>query len=121
MSKGKWVVRKKVANSASNLLTEQVVGHILKDGWSASRINTTGIWVEEKQCFISGGGRNGFSDVCACIKGRAVAIEIKIGDDEPNKDQLDFAIEWVNAGGIYLIIKTEEQFLFNYNFLLKNI
>jgi len=116
--RGKWVLKEGVM-SGTNDITESIKQHILRDGWSASRINTTGIWVEEKQCFISGGGRNGFSDIAACIMGIGVAIEVKKGKDEQRKKQIEFQAEWEAAGGLYIIAPTYREFIPVYEKLIK--
>jgi Holliday junction resolvase len=71
-------------------------------------VNTTGIP-------LSGGGmrsnsKRGISDIIAIINGRAVCIEVKIGNDKQSHVQESFERSVVNAGGVYLIAKDFDSF-----------
>lgn len=50
-------------------------------------------------------GLVGSSDILACIKGRFVAIEAKVGKDPQRKHQADFETAVVAAGGIYILAR----------------
>lgn len=45
-------------------------------------------------------GKKGRLDICACIQGRFVAIDAKIGRDNLTADQVRFANAVIAAGGI---------------------
>ena len=45
-------------------------------------------------------GKKGRLDICACVKGRFVSIDAKIGRDNLKPDQIKFANAVIAAGGI---------------------
>lgn len=108
----------KRVEATTNNLTKGIINTILLAGFSASRINTQGQYVEHLNGYKEGGyrpsgGRNGFSDVCACICGRAVAIEVKNArtSDTMADDQKKFRKEWEAAGGIYYACPSWQDFI----------
>lgn len=50
-------------------------------------------------------GREGASDIVACIDGRFVAIEVKVGFDDWRDEQQAFAAAARKAGGIYVLAR----------------
>jgi len=57
-------------------------------------------------------GQNvGHADVSAIIQGRFVAVEVKIGKDRQSDKQKEFERELVKSGGVYIIVKTWEDFI----------
>lgn len=111
---------KRVPLTANNL-TAGVINFLKIQGHSASRINTAGVYDPATGRFRRTGGRKGFADICACIKGRAVAIEIKIGADKLSEHQVEFKNEWESAGGVFYECKNYTDFLTWYNDLFKKI
>lgn len=129
MAKHRRVVVKTMDATTTNA-QKLIISFLLYHGHSASRINTMGYWNEKAQSYIEGGARKGFSDIAVCIKdrngiGRAVAIEVKIGNDEPNADQIKFKAEWERAGGIHYYAEGEtpqeayENFMVWYNGIME--
>lgn len=51
-------------------------------------------------------GLPGSSDVIACIGGRFVGIEAKVGRDHQSAKQADFAAAVRRAGGIYILARS---------------
>ena len=118
----------------ANGLTQAVIAVIRCAGYQAERINTTGRQIDNRKEFIDvvgirrtvgsitwipGTGTKGSADISATIKGRSVKIEIKIGRDRQSQAQLDYQADIERAGGIYVIIKTLEDFFQWFdNFLL---
>ena len=95
-------------NQASNLLTRQVINLI---NWKYGRAYRI-----QKGVLPIAGGRfrpvcmeNGLADIWACISGRMVWIEIKIGKDKLSQDQLKQKELLEKAGGIFIEGKTFEQ------------
>jgi hypothetical protein len=95
-------------NSASNLLTRQVISLI---NWKYGRAYRI-----QKGVLPTVGGRfrpvcmeNGLADVWACIGGRMVWIEIKIGKDKLSQDQLKQKELLERAGGIFIEGRSFEQ------------
>ena len=50
-------------------------------------------------------GSPGASDLIACIEGKFVAIEVKVGKDPWRKDQRDFGLAVEAAGGLYVLAR----------------
>lgn len=122
MAKGKFV--KKTVPKTTNNITLGIINQILSDGWSASRINTTGIYDANIGSFRRSGGRKGFSDVAACINCLFVVIEVKneaTGDKLKKQDQIDFINEVKAAGGITYIAESMDGFNQWYFFELPGI
>lgn len=103
------MTRTKTIPESANSITEGIINMILNDGYSARRINTTGIFREELQQYTRSGMEPGFSDIIACIAGMYVAIEVKFKRDRMRTGQQIFQKEVEQAGGIYVVIKTWEQ------------
>lgn len=95
----------------ANELTKAIVAHIYCNGGFAARINSTGIYKQSEGRFIKSGSRNGMADVNACIKGKHIQIEIKVGSDKPRAAQLQVQKEVEKAGGIYIFVKTFDDYL----------
>ncbi len=55
--------------------------------------------------------QNGISDLDAVIHGRAVKIEIKIGNDKMSQAQHDYKRQIENAKGYYLVIRNLQEFM----------
>lgn len=128
------IATKKYDVRKANGLTQAVIAVIRCAGYQAERINTTGRQIDNRKEFIDvvgirrtvgsltwipGTGTKGSADISATIKGRSVKIEIKIGRDRQSQAQLDYQADVERAGGIYVIIKTLEDFFQWFdNFLL---
>lgn len=56
------------------------------------------------------GMNKGLPDVITCVSGRFIGLEIKIGKDRQSQDQKDMQAGIEASEGVYLIIKTYEQF-----------
>lgn len=54
-------------------------------------------------------GLPGSSDVLACINGRMVGIEAKVGADRQRKNQCNFADAMRKAGGIYILARSVDD------------
>ncbi|HEA64720.1 MAG TPA: VRR-NUC domain-containing protein [Candidatus Aminicenantes bacterium] len=54
-------------------------------------------------------GSKGISDLLVCLKGWFIAIELKIGDDDPTKLQEWYLGEVAEAGGVAFICRSLEE------------
>jgi len=54
-------------------------------------------------------GLPGSSDILACIGGRMVGIEAKVGKDRQRGNQSDFAAALRRAGGIYILARSVDD------------
>lgn len=114
---------------SSNGLTTYIINFLSWYGHRATRINVSGRLIEGKEKQPSGvtlgvkkwipsSTRKGTADISATINGRSVMIEIKVGADRPRPEQLEEQIRERKAGGIYEFIKTPDEFLVLYDFVL---
>ena len=60
--------------------------------------------------WIGSGIKRGIEDISAVINGRMVAIELKRGKDRQSKWQRQRQAEVEAAGGVYLIVKSYQDF-----------
>jgi len=116
---------KKYQTSTANGLTKAAVDFLNFSGHWATRINNQGTWVKDK--WSKGGGyyrpstqAKGIADIDSLIKGRKVAIEIKIGADRQSEAQKEFQAKLERAGGHYWIVKDFDQFYEKYSLFIKN-
>ena len=106
-------------DSSSNELTRAIVEFVRLTGHYADRINNTGIYDSKTGKWRKGGTRRGISDIIANKmiehNGRKfsimVAIEVKVGRDKMSEHQLKVQAEVQKSGGVYIIAKTWEQFI----------
>lgn len=106
-------------DNAANALTRQIIRFIQSRGGQAERIAVTGLlrkfgngykWTRTNMTV-------GTADISATIQGRSVKIEVKIGTDRQSDEQKRYQKQVEDAGGIYYIARTFEEFLKWYNSL----
>lgn len=126
----------KYSDSTANGLTKAVIDFLKLNNWQAERIAVTGRQIDTRQFYIDAIGRTkqvgsvkwikgsmqtGTADISATIKGRSIKIEIKClatGDRCQSEKQRQYQNEIEHSGGIYLIIRTFDQFYeWYYNFI----
>lgn len=110
-----YPVKPTYTDKTTNGLTSAVIKYIQLRGFQAERINSTGQQVKTKQGekWVYGSGQTGTADISATIQGRAVKIEIKClatGDSIQSPAQKEYQAAIEQAGGVYLLIRTFEQF-----------
>ena len=107
----------------ANELTRSIEAFIRYTGNYADRINNTGIYDAKLKKFRKSNTRRGIADVMATKRiehqGRyfaiTVAIEIKYGNDKLSEYQLRIKDDIERAGGVYLVARTWEQFINDWN------
>ena len=107
----------------ANELTRSIEAFIRYTGNYADRINNTGIYDPKTKKFRRSNTRRGIADVMATKRiehqGRffaiTVAIEIKYGNDKLSEYQLRIKDDIERAGGIYLVARTWDQFINDWN------
>lgn len=67
-----------------------------------------------KEKFVTSTSRKGSSDIKIILSGQFIACEIKFGNDRQRPDQKKYQEDVERNGGIYLIVKTFEDFLIWY-------
>ena len=81
--------------TAHGRLKARIIAHLRQDGWYATSVVI--------------GSRNGVPDIVACVDGRAVAVEVKVGKDRLSPLQRVEADRWRRAGGIYIEARSVED------------
>jgi len=119
-------VIKAYSDNSANGLTKCVIKWLELHGCQAERINTMGRMVDNRKVvtdvlgrkgmigsmtYIPTTGTRGSADVSAVIGGRSVKIEIKYGKDRQSEAQKQYQASVEKAGGVYLIVRTFDDFL----------
>lgn len=115
-----------IKEAGANDLTRLVIDFLVMNDYQAERINSQGQYRDGKKqvtdcigrqrtigsgIWTPGTSTKGTADVSATIKGRSVKIEIKWQKDTQSKDQKAYEASINKAGGIYIIIKTFDDFV----------
>jgi len=100
-------------DKTANDLTKSIIDFIIFSGGDANRINTQGQQrkINGRTCWTYGATRKGTADIHAIYKGRAISIEVKIGNDRQSEAQMKEAERITKAGGLYFIAKDMPSFL----------
>jgi hypothetical protein len=123
----------KYSDRTSNGLTKCIIDFLKLSGWQAERIAVTGRMIDDRQTYTDVVGNTktigrtrwikssmqvGTADISATIKGRSVKIEVKVGRDRQRPKQTEYQKQIEAAGGIYLLVKSFDQF---YSWYVKNV
>jgi len=115
-----------IKEAGANDLTRLVIDFIIFNDGQAERISSMGRYIDgTKQVtdcigrkrtigtgkYVKSTTTNGTADISATIKGRSVKIEIKWQKDTQSKDQKAYEASINKAGGIYIIVKTFDDFV----------
>lgn len=129
----RYLAPRKYKDNTANDLTKCVIDFIRLTGGQAERINSTGRYIDQSQVFtdvigrtrsigtgqwIPSSGSKGTADISAVIGGRAVKIEIKMKDRQ-SEDQKRYQEQIERVGGVYLIVRSFDEFLTWYQNLTK--
>jgi len=133
----RYPVKPKRTDATTNGLTKCVISYIKLNGFHAERINSTGAIKDNRTTstdvlgnirtigsvqWIKSNTQTGTSDISATIKGRSVKIEIKClfsGDRYQSESQKEYQRQIENSGGIYIIVRTFEDFYNWFNAFIK--
>ena len=77
----------------------------------AYRVNNVGVWDKAKGVHRGGNTEKGLPDIWCCMDGRFVVIEVKAGKDRQREEQKHRQFEIERAGGVYLIVRSKDEFL----------
>lgn len=82
------------------------------------RAGETGVDVIGRTRIMKGtwipGQNNGMADMTLVIKGKIYSVEIKIGKDRQSDVQKDFEARITKSGGVYVIVRSWEDFYNQY-------
>lgn len=113
-------------DKTANGLTKCIVSWLMLSKWQAERINVMGRPIDNTRIitdcigrkrrigsvqWIPSGVTKGSADISATVAGRSVKIEVKIGRDRQSEAQKEYQKKIEAAGGIYLIVRTFDEFL----------
>jgi len=116
----------KRSDKDTNGLTACVTDFLIYSGHHCERTGNEGRTVDDSKIVTDYLGRTkkigsvkripsqgtiGTSDLKACINGRFIAIEIKFGHDRQSEAQKGYQEKIESSGGIYIIVKTLDDFL----------
>ena len=104
----KAVPRTKYKDSSANELTKCVIDFLRLKGHYATRIQSQG--QKRGSIMTYGTTQRGTADVHSCVNGIHLSLEIKYGNDKQSDIQKQVQSEVEGSGGIYLLIRTFEQF-----------
>lgn len=90
-----------------------IIDYLKLKGYHAERIHCSGMAYlkDGKLSYYPTTMHKGTSDIHATIKGRFIAIEIKIGTDRQSTWQREYEADIRQAGGIYIIARSFAGFL----------
>jgi hypothetical protein len=115
---GKAIPRIATPKLTANSITSAIINYCKWRGWHAERVNVMGRQIYDKRrgktIWIKTSGRRGSADIHAIIDGKPVMIEVKAGKDRMSTAQVNYALSVQLAGGVYLVVRSFEDF---YNYL----
>jgi hypothetical protein len=125
-----WLAPRKYRDDSANSLTKCIIDFLRFNGCQAERISNTGRPIDTQKSFVDvmgnhrnvggmkwvpGTNTNGTADISATIAGKMVKIQVKIGSNRQSKEQKKSRQAIEQAGGIYIIVRTFEEFYQWYN------
>jgi len=115
---------KKFSDNSANNLTKAIIAYAKLKDWFAERQSSEGRFrpgkeyenvigkrVQMKGTWLPGQGK-GKADIKAVIRGRSIEIEVKHGADRLRPEQIEYKQRIEKAGGVYIVVKTFEDFIF---------
>lgn len=123
----KYIPYTKWADNSANALTKCVIAYITFMGGQAERISSQGQYREGAKIQVGTGelahhrqlpgkwtpgqSTKGTADISSTIRGRSVKIEIKYGKDVQSQVQKEYQASIERAGGVYIIVRTFDEFV----------
>lgn len=128
----------KFSDNGANELTQCILKFCKYKGYQAERISNTGRVMDNTKMikdvlgrtriigsidYIKGTGTNGTADISATIPvniagrkiGMSVKIEVKYGRDRQSEAQKKYQKMIEDAGGVYIIVRSFDDFIDKYN------
>lgn len=106
-----YLCKKSLRDDTANGLTACISAWCSVNGSHFQRVNTTGQYDYKLGRYRRSGSTKGVADIMIIFKGITINLEIKIGKDKQSKDQVKMQESINNAGGIYIIVKSYDDFL----------
>lgn len=107
---------KKIALSEADL-QKTIIDALVYDGWLVLRVNGGGMAIDDRYIAFGywtalgyGEFTKGVADVMALRPGAApLAVECKVGDNQPTAEQEYFLEAWEQAGGVSIVARRLED------------
>jgi hypothetical protein len=123
----RYIPYTKWSDNSANALTKCVIAYITFRGGQAERISSQGQYREGAKIQVGTGeiayhkqlpgkwtpgqSTKGTADISSTIRGRSVKIEIKYGKDVQSQVQKEYQASVERAGGVYIIVRTFDEFV----------
>jgi hypothetical protein len=123
----KYMAFTKWSDNSANALTKCVIAYITYKGGQAERISSQGQYREGAKIQVGTGeiayhkqlpgkwtpgqSTKGTADISSTIRGRSVKIEIKYGKDVQSQVQKEYQASIERAGGVYIIVRSFDEFV----------
>ena len=105
----------KFDDKTANSLTKLIMMWFKVNGHFSGRVNTQGNYNAKLGKWVKSGSTRGMADISAVVDGRSISVEVKIGKDKVRESQLKVKAQMEKAGGVYLIVRTFEDFIEQFN------
>lgn len=117
--------RPKYSDATANGLQKCIIDFLRFSGWQCERIAVTGRYIDNSKVvtdvlgnkrkigsgkYIPSSMQRGSADLSATIAGKSVKVEVKIGRDKQSDGQKEYQRQVEQAGGVYIIATSFEQF-----------
>lgn len=99
----------------ANQITKNILKFLDLKKHYASRVQSQGQYNPTKGRWTKSTVRRGIGDILAIINGKAVMIEVKAGKDRMSEWQIKTKEDVERSGGVYLIIRSTEEFTKQYD------
>lgn len=124
-----YLPNERFSDLTANQLTKSILTWLRLNGWQAERIACTGRYIDQTKVvsdvignqrrigsgkWIAPSMQPGTADISAIIGGRSVKIEVKVGRDRQSEAQKAYQKQIEQAGGVYWIATSFENFLQQY-------
>lgn len=101
-----------IPSETANGITSAIIRVVsMRPRCVAYRVNNVGVWDAAKGVHRGGNTEKGLPDIWCCLNGRFVVIEVKAGKDRQSDEQKHRQFEIERAGGVYLLIRSKDEFL----------
>lgn len=105
-----YQVLTKFRDDTANELTKLIVAYLKVRGAFATRLNSTGIYRNDRKRFVPNTQRRGMADVIAVYGGKSLNIEVKIGCDKLSGYQNDVRDKINACDGFYFVARNFAEF-----------
>jgi len=98
------------SKETANEITKKILKFLDLNKHYASRVQSQGQYNPTKGRWTKSTVRRGIGDILAIINGKAVMIEVKAGKDRMSEWQIKTKEDVEKSGGVYLEIRSFDQF-----------